>query len=114
MRKFVLSLLVALVLTHQANAQTPSESSINGNDLMTTCAAATTNAYCLGYLIGVLDGIVYVESSLPTKNICLGGKVLRQQIIDVVVNYLKAPPESWHYGAADLIFTALSEKFPCR
>src|SRR5258708_280315 len=40
---FVLSLLVALVLAHRANAQTTSDSSVDGNGLNTACAAAMTN-----------------------------------------------------------------------
>jgi hypothetical protein len=38
---------------------------------------------------------------------------VRQQTVDVVVNYLRDHPETRHLGGSELVVTALKEKFPC-
>jgi len=40
---------------------------------------------------------------------CVGGKMPYNQVIAIVQKYVENNPASWHYGMADLVFTALSE-----
>jgi hypothetical protein len=117
MGKFVLSLLAALVLAHDASAQKGPEF-VSGNQLYNLCSApgATTNdAYCQGFIIGAIDGARMVEITAGKKSIiCLPDNNTQQQIKDVVVNYLRAHSEDRHYSGASLVYAALYEKFSCR
>jgi hypothetical protein len=91
---------------------------ITGNKLIKTCEkynVEITNvdfqmtAYCTGYITGVVDGMNYIENRF-----CVPRKVIYGQIIKVVIKYLKNNPQRLHQDYAPLIYSAVSESFPCK
>ena len=118
MGKFILSLITALTLAHQAQAQNDPNTFPtfqNGKRLDEGCnRSGEPGAYCMGYVIGVVDTFAFVEASSPTKKFCLPKNTSEEQVKDVVVQYLKDHPENRRYAAPSLIYTVLKEKFPCR
>jgi Rap1a immunity proteins len=62
---------------------------------------------CLGYILGVAD-------AFDDNLFCLPNGVERGQIKDVVKLWFRDHPEKRHLPAADLVATALKEKFPCK
>jgi Rap1a immunity proteins len=78
-----------------------------GNTLYTQCTG-TIQAYCLGYVAGVMDAIANYDL------ICVPPHVNLEQVQDIVVKYLHEHPESRHYSAASETTLALQQAFPCK
>jgi hypothetical protein len=105
---------------------------MDGNRLSDLCSKsdATSRDLCTVYIEGASDGVMYGELSGATavmlannlgskevdaaKSVCLPSDVKFQQVREVVVNDLRAHPETRHNSAAYLVYSAISVAFPCR
>jgi hypothetical protein len=71
--------------------------------------------YCLGYIAGVIDYHVMMQSlgTAPTIDFCLPASVSVQQAAVTVLSYLKRTPQNGDFIAASTIPLALHDSFPC-
>ena len=105
-------LLSSLLLVRPAHAAT------TGNDLLRFCtsdANSVEQSFCLGYLHGLVDGVMVIkisEARPQVFDIPAGVDIL--QVRDVVVRFLKENPKDRHLSAATLVFKALTEAFPSK
>ena len=140
MRRTVMVGLVLGLLSVQARAQRPE--AVTGVQLLDHCTAAvrlleqqsgtTTEhfeyGFCLAYVLGFGDGMrigslktvvntVQTNTTAPTTfggvGVCAPVDVSGEQLVRVVLKYLQQHPELLHEPAADLVWTALHEAFPC-
>lgn len=103
------------------NVSSPSRASFrNGNELLPDCLSGPSDstyyqnqAYCIGYIIGVVDDQSLYADALGKRLYCLRPEVTAGQIKDVVVAYFQRHPEKRDFGGAALVITALMEAFPC-
>ena len=89
----------------------------NGNKLLSDCnesLGSHSEAFCIGYIMGVYDAIQSNDGTLNGFTNCSGDFVVNGQIRDVVVKWLKDNPQHRHNGASGLISHALQEAFPCQ
>jgi len=63
------------------------------------------NGYCIGYLIGVTEGVDVKLWSAPIP-------LKQPQVVAVVSKYLDDHPEKWDQPASALVRSALVEAFP--
>ena len=82
-----------------------------GNDVYRYCTIPESLDACLGYVEGVTDSLSASPAQAP---ICVPDGVEGGQIKDVVVNYLRAHPETRQTSGASIIHAALYQAFPCR
>lgn len=69
---------------------------------------------CLGLLQGIKDTLVIMGEYGPF-DICMpGGAISNQQMVRVVVAYLKDNPSKLHREESILTIEALAKAFPCR
>jgi hypothetical protein len=82
---------------------------LDGNYLWGVCESENRadEAFCTGAILGLHDGLA--EHDL----VCSPKEVTRQQVRDVVVNYLRDRPERRQYRAYGLAYDALVEFWPC-
>lgn len=89
-----------------------------GNVLWEDCSSPKADyqrqAWCGGYVSGVVDmnAVAAVRRGSPV--FCLPAHVTVQQAIDVVRKFLEDHPEKRHAAAADMVAEALSRGFPCK
>jgi hypothetical protein len=84
---------------------------MSGNELYTDCTASLDTMerhFCLGYVVGITDGSNFHGA------MCVPSGVTRDQITDVVTNYLRAHPEGRDHSAAEQVLIALGQVFPCK
>ena len=106
MKRIVLTLaLFAAVLP--AHAQRVSK--IDGNRLMGLCTGKEPKL-CEAYVSGVADAIA---EEGPARRACLPTTVVTQQMVDVVVKYLRNTPEQRDRSGAYLSYHALEKAWPC-
>ena len=82
---------------------------LSGNRLLESCElddASFRDGMCYGYVFAVYDVIVGEEFCPPDG-------VVGEQILPIVMKYLKENPENLHYNAASLVTVALGRAFPC-
>ena len=106
MRAIILSLLL-LGGTTQSYAQF-----YDGNSLYQVCDQRGNNyssGVCGGYVIGTIDTYLLTKS----YPLCLPTNATAGQLTDVVIRYLETRPDQRHYAAASVVWTALTESFPC-
>jgi hypothetical protein len=85
----------------------------SGNQLYEYCQREAS-LVCLGYVMGVADTIADASSAGDmTTRICPDRGVNPGQMMDVVVNFLRAHPERRHQAAPGIVAAALVEAFPC-
>jgi hypothetical protein len=132
---FLLIAVVALTAINSAS-QTSKESSAepmifvygpSGSTLLRQCQAAekitdagnyTTQqaidgTFCRGYVAGAVDQMVAL--SLQTTTLyCIPSNADNDQILRVVLKYLKDNPATLNYPAAALISKAIIAAFPCK
>ena len=98
---------------------------MTGNKLMENCEKYdvevsqqdyTETGYCAGYITGTIYGMGYFISFLDYENrFCMPTKNLQHgQMVKVVIKYLKDNPQRLHENYTHLIFSAVSEAFPCK
>jgi tripartite-type tricarboxylate transporter receptor subunit TctC len=76
----------------------------SGNDLYDKCTAESL--VCAAYVAGMADALVH------DGTVCLP-QVSTRQLVDVVMAYLRAHPESRIYSAASIGDVAFTQAFPC-
>lgn len=128
----IAALLILLVGAQTSRAETQSPS-VTGNTIYETCKDSKSPifAYCIGYIVGVNDGwnlgsaiaVTQLQLAKTAKDLNAVNKMLigicsrgatNEQVVDIVIKYLKENPEQRHRGAHLLIYGALRKAFPCK
>jgi hypothetical protein len=101
------ALVVAAVLLWPLSGLSQDSSGFfSGNDLYDKCTAQSVA--CPAYVAGMVDALVHDGTvCLPQTN------VTARQLVDVVMAYLRAHPESRSYSAASIGDVAFTQAFPC-
>lgn len=125
-----LMLLLAISSVFTAHAQ---ESDVDGNQLLERCSAylkardnppLTTaeevNAgFCLGYMSAIADVDAHDVDALKAnskelqKYFCAPRNATIEQLVRVVMKWMKENPEKLHYNAGRVSAMALHAAFPC-
>ena len=67
-----------------------------------------------GVCVGIIEGIGYVSGSLPPGlRSCLPEGVTQEQMVGVIVSYIKRRPERMHEDFRELAIEAMREAWPC-
>ncbi|WP_420882782.1 Rap1a/Tai family immunity protein [Sulfitobacter dubius] len=123
-----LTIILAL-LAAPAAAQNMS----SGNQLHEQCTGKgeMVGGLCVGYILGAWEGLIIgavvtdmQRGTAKTPNdqanhtrarlgICTTDSVLRDQIVDIVTQYLKNNPATRHFPAAGIVHAAMQDAFPC-
>jgi hypothetical protein len=118
-------LLAAVFMTErsvaavQDNLQPSSPEAIqsyeSGYSLLKSCNDPQQRAYCIGYVVGVLDAYNSLSGTRADKSlrICLPNGLLKSQVGAAVAKYLAANPDSLNADASSITFEALGKAFPC-
>jgi hypothetical protein len=70
---------------------------------------------CTGYVLGYVDATVVWKVNAGGISVCIPSEdVTIQQIVDIVVKWLKTHPWDLNQAAGALIKTILEETWPCR
>ena len=117
-----LVLLAALTFSLPATAQT-------GSEVLTRCLAAKNvldgrtaaqdesnlAMWCIGYLSGMVDGIVTMTGQLSNKRICIpsNGLSSQQSVIKVVTDWLISNPKYHAESGRSAVVIAFGTAFPC-
>jgi hypothetical protein len=77
--------------------------------------APKETAYCLGYIAGVIDYHVMMQSlgTTPTIDFCMPDNLSIQKAAIVVLTYLKKAPQNNDFIAAPAVTMAMHANFPC-
>jgi hypothetical protein len=101
----------AIVLVLGAGEAGAAVKDTNGNQLYADCTGDLVGqAVCVGYVRGVYDRDRWSDAS---SYICAVDGVTTGQLVDVVVQYLKAHPEKRDFRAGGLVLFALRDAWPC-
>jgi hypothetical protein len=111
----------------------PALAQATGNDLLRECELATKpepkmttedfaqSLHCLGYVSGVVDTFSLWRVASGDKHIqspnlpCFpNGHLENLQMVRVVLKFMQDNPDKLHWGAPELILTALRNAFPCK
>jgi Rap1a immunity proteins len=86
-----------------------------GYSLMTSCNNPQQRAYCVGFIIGVIDAHNSLAGTRADKSlrICLTQGLLKSQAAAAAVKYLSEHEDLLNSDAASAAFEALSKAFPC-
>lgn len=119
----VLLLILTTLYSSLAHSEPGIRKYMNGTDLANLCLSSNVQmqkSICPTYLVGVSDGFEVMAGSLGQMDekgaklpFCKPKTFTVSQFQRVVTKYLKDHPEELHFGAAFLVFKALSEAFPC-
>ncbi len=93
-----------------------------GSDLLRDCQTVKEFGHrefllgCERYVVGVLDSyqVATVLLKPSIKAFCLPKGGTTDQMIKVVIKYLENHPEQLHLPAANVIYLALDDAFPCK
>ena len=112
--------LAAPAVVQPANAQETFAKlqQITGNKFLEWCRGiAAEQGVCLGYVMGLDDGISILQSSETDRSrwspICKPKEVTASQVQDVVIKYLDDHPEKRHEMIAILAIVAMRAAWPC-
>jgi Rap1a immunity proteins len=86
-----------------------------GYSLMTSCNNPQQRAYCVGYIIGVIDAHNSLAGTRADKGlrICLTNGLLKSQAAAAAVKYLGEHQDLLNSDAASAAYEALAKAFPC-
>jgi hypothetical protein len=86
-----------------------------GYSLLKSCSDPQQRAYCVGYIIGVIDAHNSLAGTRADKSlrICLTNGLLKSQAAAAAVKYLAEHEDLLNSDAASASFEALSKAFPC-
>lgn len=71
--------------------------------------------HCLGYVSSYRGAVMTIrELTGDTPNVCIPGEAEAEQLMDVILMYLRRHPELRHEPMRALTAIALVEKFPCK
>jgi hypothetical protein len=115
-RAFIIGTIFVLMLDCEVRPQEPVAPAYSGNQLLRDCTPGGDThsyAYCLGYISGLVEG-ASVEADLRKCKplFAISAEVDLDQLIDVVVKYLKEHPELRDVKAQVIALTALKAAFP--
>jgi hypothetical protein len=82
---------------------------------MVSCNNPQQRAYCVGYIIGVIDAHNSLAGTRADKGlrICLTNGLLKSQAAAAAAKYLTEHQDLLNSDAASAAFEALSKAFPC-
>ena len=84
---------------------------VSGNDLYERCTepppGSGPQVACNGYILGVADLLMMDE------RVCMPHGVVSQQLLDIVVKYLRDNPAKRQFSGASETTLALTDAFPC-
>jgi len=88
---------------------------LTGNGLYAECTSGNSadQADCLGYITGVYDGIALMQDVDNKHLICIPQGVIRGQIKDIAIAYLRDHPATRQESAAPIVANALLAAYPC-
>lgn len=101
------------------------ETYTTGNKLKPACAAyvagippdrgeALKAGVCIGFVDGWVQLAMMLKPPLVSEELfCPPKGVTNQQVIDVAVKYMNDHPEKLHLSAAQILYDAMSNSFPC-
>ena len=86
---------------------------MTGRDLQKFCTSKfnTDYGYCVGFVTGVAD--IALVSPIGGIKPCHKTSIKSQQLVDIVMNYIKNNPEIKRKPARFVILSALNNAFPC-
>jgi hypothetical protein len=86
-----------------------------GYSLLTSCNNPQQRAYCVGYVIGLVDSHNSLSGTRADRSlrVCLPNGVLKSQVAAAVVKYLTEHSDLLNSDAASASFEALGKAFPC-
>lgn len=72
-------------------------------------------SYCLGYIAGVIDYHVMLQSlgTAPTTDFCLPAALPVEDAAVAILSFLRKAPQHGEFIAGPAIVMALHEKYPC-
>lgn len=113
LRVLTIAMLIAIGAAAPARAQY-----FDGNTLHFRCQQERETAMvrwtdCLGYVSGVAD-VMSGRNAINGVQACIPRGTSRNQLKDVVVDWLRRHPEHRHHNAGGLVAAALAEAYPCR
>ena len=85
-----------------------------GNDIYASCSDTSSrfeDGYCFGYIVGATDVLIGSRSG---QLVCLPEGVNAQQLVDVVMKYLRDTPELRERSAGSITRDALVKAFQCK
>ena len=107
---------LALILSFTLGLTTAAQAGFeNGNNLYDFCQDTDTNwkkPICTGYITAISD-MLEIGPPFISMQACIPN-ITRQQLIDVVIAYLRDNPARRHYLASGEVTYALLQAFPCR
>ena len=114
--KPIIQIILIILLTF---AVVPTNATaLTGNKLLKFCEEGMKtppdyqqSAYCNGYITGAVDGMFYLDTQ---KRLCPPKEATREQVTRIVVKYLKENPQRLHEDYTPIIFSAITEAFPCK
>ena len=100
-------ILLIILLTVSTNVFSDSEGFYNGENLINDMKSDDlyANAFASGFIHGVND---------DSREICFYEVVTRNQVTQIIKNFLEKHPEYWKYTASSLVITAVKEIYPCK
>lgn len=115
-KPLLIAVLVAFALLSSAPAQS---GFLTGEELLQSCSPAAIDpvyrlkvAECRGYVVAVADTTECSRKNLEFRwNSSTGAS--QREVVNTVVDWLRAHPALLHYQADGLVAAALSESFPC-
>jgi hypothetical protein len=86
-----------------------------GYSLLTSCNNPQQRAYCVGYIIGVIDARNSLAGTRADKGlrVCLTSGLLKSQAAAAAAKYLTEHQDLLNSDAASAAFEALEKAFPC-
>lgn len=99
-------------------AANPARAEVTGNDWKSFCLSEeqTQNyAICVGYLMGALDGIRFMQKATGAVVLCEAPNgVTIPQWVAIIRKYLDQHPEQLHFAASSLVPKIANGAFPCK
>lgn len=78
----------------------------------------TDRNMCVLYFSALSDGLraveIFADVNQHWKPYCIPDDVSPEALAHVIVNYIDATPEEWHFGTTLIGYRALQSAFPCR
>jgi hypothetical protein len=108
------AIVIGLGLLQTIPGQSTTIDSVDGNRLWAQCTDPHRLLICFGYITGIADVMEAGQLQGSGWRACFPANVTVEQLKDVVVEYLRALPQSRHINAAKLVGAALESGFPCR
>jgi hypothetical protein len=115
-KTFIVGTIAFLMFAAGTSPQETDFRTYSGNILLRDCTPSTDThsyAYCLGYISGLVEGATVEADLRKCKPLfAIPAEADLDQLIDVVVKYLKEHPEQRDVRAQVIALTALKAAFP--